>query len=97
MFNKDFSKDESGEIIISHENIAKMNVMEYIVFNKFFIYNISGILKECVYDICVGIRGLFLMIMNIIVFIAFPISFPIISLLKINYAKNLEIKSFRNK
>ena len=86
MFKKEFILDD-GEIRNCASNIAKMNVLEYIVFNKFFIKDIWYSVKECLDEIFEGFIALYYLFFSIVCALIFPICFPLIAYFRIRKAR----------
>lgn len=84
---KKFAKDNEGNITNSFYNIAQMNILEHIIFHKFYVENIKYTFAECLKDIWKGIFGSMLFIGNILMVCLFPITFPIVAYFGIRYAK----------
>ena len=90
MFNKDFVKD-NGKIRMCDSNIAKMNIIEYLILKRFFINTIKDTFSYVV-TILKNILELLVFILFILLLIVAPISFPIIAYLHIRESKKNVIK-----
>jgi hypothetical protein len=77
MFKKDFIMKD-GKIKECSYNIAKMNILEYLFYEKFFMKKILDVIKDIKY-LKKPIIELLEYILLIIIILLAPISFPIIA------------------
>lgn len=74
-----FKMDNDGKIRNCSTNIAKMNVVEHILFKRFYTYEIFSMFRDYVNEVKeFGISTL-IFIFNILQVLIFPISFPLMS------------------
>ena len=86
MTKKEFIRDD-GVIRNCDSNYAKMNVFEYMYYQKFFLKDFYYGLLECLDLIWDGIKAFGGIIISIIGFIFFPITFLVVSYFRIKHSK----------
>ena len=85
MFDKDFII-QNGKIKNCSSNIAKMSVLEYLVYQKFFIKKIFNLLKDFK-TLKYPLLEIFEYVWLLLVIVLAPISFPIIAYYNIKDAR----------
>ena len=89
---KKFIKNDDGSIKLCTLNIAQMNIIEYMYYNRDLIWKsvieISIQIKEC-------IDNIFIILFHLILLIFLPITFPIIAIVVIRQSKNKIEESIR--
>jgi hypothetical protein len=86
MYKKEFIRDD-GKIRNCDSNIAKMNILEFVLFKKFFIKDFWYSTKECLGEIGEGLKAVYWLFVGIFLMILFPIGFPLLAYFRIRNAK----------